>query len=106
MKEIEKEMVKELLIKLFLAPPRLSKEEMEKLINASKKRDEKGRVVLELKGDIVIETKYNDASDGTYSESQQHHNVSNKSIQKKRPDLVAWANTVREQIKEIKDKSG
>jgi hypothetical protein len=116
-----------LLIDLFLEKSRLSAAEREKLgqiYNVSKKLDEKGRVVVKLGGNIVTETTYFDdpttnplhhgpdahgcqtgwTRPGESITSIMHfYDLEKKKVQRARPDLVEWANSLREKIKEIED---
>jgi hypothetical protein len=127
MSDREKEILTRLLVELFLSEPRLSaaeKEKRRKINDASKKLDEKGREVLKLEGNVVRETTYCDAltinqashdSDVMNCQTGRTHpgerrtstihsyDLEKKKVQRVRPDLVEWANTVRAKIKEIED---
>ena len=125
MSEKESEIFYRLLIDLFLEKPRLSaaeREKLRKIKEVSKKLDEKGREVLKLEGNRVSETTYSDdpATDhlqfDPYADGCQtgwtrpgeritsiihSYDLEKKKVQRARPDLVEWASTVREKIKEI-----
>jgi hypothetical protein len=127
MSETEKEIFYRLLIDLFFEKPRLSAAEREKrrkISDVSKKLDEKGREVLKLEGNVVTETTYCDdptTSDLHYDPNatgcrtgwtrpgeritsiMHSYDLEKKKVQRARPDLVEWANTLRERIKEIED---
>lgn len=129
MSDIEKEILARLLVDLFLSEPRLSAAEREKrrkIDDVSKKLDEKGREVLKLEGKVVRETAYCDdpppnqlhydpgatghqtgwTCPGERITSIIHsYDLEKKKVQRARPDLIEWANTVRAKIKEIEDES-
>ena len=124
MSEKESEIFYRLLIDLFLEKPRLSaaeREKLRKIREVSIKLDEKGR-----EGNRVKETTYSD--DPTTDQLQfdpdadgcqtgwtrpgeritsiiHSYDLEKKKTQRARPDLVAWASTVRGKIKEIEGES-
>lgn len=69
-----------------------------------KKRDEQGRIILQLIENTVHETRYNDHPDTKYSHSVSYWKVDDKRTQKNRPDLVAWAESVRKKAEDADNK--
>jgi hypothetical protein len=65
-----------------------------------KKRDEEGRVILELRGNTVYETHYNDRPDAKYEKAMSYWKLTDKRTNKQRPDLVAWAESVRKKVED------
>jgi len=98
----------------------IHKEERRKIREASRKIDKQGRIVLELKGDEVIEHIYYEdlttlpsvksqvyqceSDDRTGNDCLTIYDVASEEVQQARPDLVEWAATVREKIKKIEGK--
>lgn len=64
-----------------------------------KQRNEQGRVILELMGNTVHETRYNDRPDAKYKKSTSSWNLADKRTNKHRPDLVVWAESIRKKTK-------
>jgi Txe/YoeB family toxin of Txe-Axe toxin-antitoxin module len=73
-----------------------------KIDSLSKRLDAKSRTILQLKDDEVTELIYSDDS-STVPSSVVTYDLTEKKLQQSRPDLMEWANIVKEKIKEIEN---
>jgi hypothetical protein len=104
--------------------PKAEREKRRKIYTASRKFDERGRIVLELKENMVTEHIYYDdpttprvafpsyakwqvywrkGDEKTIAEGVATYDLSKKGTQQMRPDLLVWANEVREKIAGIEN---
>ena len=106
--------------------PKAEREKHSKINTARRKFDEKERILLELRENMVTEHIYYDdpttprvafpsyakwqvywkkGDEKTITEGVATYDLSKKRTQQMRPDLLLWANEVREKIAEIENET-